>query len=409
MHYEPAGRRSERGVILVQVALMILVLVAGATFVVDYGILWVSRGQAQNAADAGALAGALARAYDDFATPPAADGRTAESALRSAEANLVWAEMPAVQVSFNCPPGMAGSCVRTDVYRNGQFGSAPLPVVFAPVLNITEQGVRATATARVAAGNATNCMRPFAVIDKWQEVEGTVGRFNRWKNQGNNLTELNPHDVYTPPSTGSSGTGYTVTADRGTELILKAGIQSENDQLASGWFLPIRLPDGNGGYMSGGDDFRESIATCIGNPVTIGQYLPMEMGVMGGPTRQGVEDLIALDADADWNGTTITGSCTPSCAPTSPRIVPLAVFDMDEYQWRSTANNWTSPWGGGPASPCPAGGKCVRVTNILGFFVHRMQGQDVVGYLMSLPGEFVQGAPALGGGAAFLTTIQLVQ
>ena len=56
----------ERGAVLVQVAIAILVLTAMATFVVDHGVLWVSRGQAQNAADAGALSGAIARAYDDL-------------------------------------------------------------------------------------------------------------------------------------------------------------------------------------------------------------------------------------------------------------------------------------------------------------------------------------------------------
>ena len=46
-----------------------------ATFVVDHGILWVSRGQAQNAADAGALSGAIARAYDELTNPPASNGK----------------------------------------------------------------------------------------------------------------------------------------------------------------------------------------------------------------------------------------------------------------------------------------------------------------------------------------------
>src|SRR5213592_3728908 len=61
----------ERGAVLIQVAISILALTAFTTFVVDYGVLWVARGQAQNAADAGALAGATARAFDDVADPPA--------------------------------------------------------------------------------------------------------------------------------------------------------------------------------------------------------------------------------------------------------------------------------------------------------------------------------------------------
>jgi hypothetical protein len=51
----------------------------------------------------------------------------------------------------------------------------------------------------------------------------------------------------------------------------------------------------------------------------------------------------------------------------------------------------------------------VHVVNILGFFADRMSGNDVIGYLMSYPGAFVTGAPSVGGGAGFLTAIQLVR
>jgi uncharacterized membrane protein len=158
---------SDRGAVLVQVAVAILVLTAMATFVVDHGVLWVSRGQAQNAADAGALSGAIARAYDELTSPPASNGKTYLSAVGAALANNVWTTAPTAQVSWACPAGVAGSCVRVDVYRNGEFGSTPLPTIFGKLLNISSQGVKATATARVASGNSTNCMRPFAVADKW--------------------------------------------------------------------------------------------------------------------------------------------------------------------------------------------------------------------------------------------------
>jgi hypothetical protein len=56
--------------VFVQVGLAAFVLMAFNVFVLDYGMMWIARGQAQNAADAGALAGALARGYDDFEDPP---------------------------------------------------------------------------------------------------------------------------------------------------------------------------------------------------------------------------------------------------------------------------------------------------------------------------------------------------
>jgi hypothetical protein len=296
-------------------------------------------------------------------------------------------------------------------------------MLFGPVLNITTQGVRATATALVATGNTTNCMRPFSVPDRWDELDADPAddRFNRWVSSGPSAAELTPHDNYVPASASGAGTAYTVAAHKGTLLTLKAGNPaSSSEGISPGWTLPIRLPDGDGGYLSGASDFSSAIKTCVGAPVTIGQYLPLESGVMVGPTAAGVEtdddSLINSDPGASWDSATqtITGSCAPSCGHQSPRIVPISVFDMDEFQWRRTANNWTSPWTDGngvahPASPCPTGGRCIRVTNILGFFVENMTAQDVNGRLLTLPGEFVTGSPPLAGGAGFLFSIQLVR
>jgi Flp pilus assembly protein TadG len=419
------ARGDERGAILVQVAIAILVLTALATFVVDYGVLWVSRGQAQNAADAGALSGAIARAYDERTDPPASNGKTFQSAMGAALANKVWTAAPTAQVSWACPTGVAGSCVRVDVYRNGEFGSTPLPTIFGKLLNISSQGVRATATARVAIGNSTNCMRPFAASDKWiDNVNPTLNPplFERWKKVGGNAVELNPKDVYVPPSAAGPGTGYTLTADLGTLVILKRGNPNQTaGNVVPGWTLPVRLPDGHGGYLSGASDYSNAIKHCIGSPVSIGQYLPTESGVMSGPTAQGVstdaDSLINQDPGATWNTSTnsVDGSCAPACAPISPRIVPIVVFDMDEYQWRTMSSNWTQAWdpGVGPGAgtlSCPAGGSCIRVTNILGFFiVGSGSGGDVTGYLASYPGEFAAGAQSVSSDATFLVKVQLVR
>jgi len=405
--------RSDRGAVLVQVAIAILVLTAMGTFVMDHGVMWVSRGQAQNAADAGALSGAVARAYDELTNPPASNGKAFQSATGAALANNVWTSAPTAQVSWACPSGVAGSCVRVDVYRNGEFGSTPLPTIFGKLLNISSQGVRATATARVANGNATNCMRPFAIADKWIDQRSPVSQYDRWQKQGGQVVQLAPYDNYVPPSASDPGSGFRLPDDFGQQATLKAGNPSSGSEaITPGWYLPLRLPDGAGGYVSGASDFSDAIGNCIGNPVSIGQYLPLENGVMSGPTDAGVADLVAKDSGASWDvaNQRITGSCAPGCAPISPRIVPITVFDIDEFQWRREGGDWTSSWNGFPANPCPTGGKCVRVANILGFFVNGMNGGgDVIGYLTSYPGEFVMGAPSVGGGAGFLMNIQLVR
>jgi hypothetical protein len=50
----------------------------------------------------------------------------------------------------------------------------------------------------------------------------------------------------------------------------------------------------------------------------------------------------------------------------------------------------------------------VKVVKILGYFVSHMNGQDVVGYLMTMPGEFDADAPIPAGGN-FLLNIRLVR
>lgn len=422
----------EDGVSLIQVALSILVLTAFLVVVLDYGVMWLARRQAQNAADAGALAGATARSYDETDDPPAANGVAFQSATAAAEANAVFGEAGGVRVTWECPAFAAGGrCVRVDVHRDGAdidgvpgADSNPLPVFFAQILGIDSQQVRATATAWVASGTTTNCMRPFAVADKWEdvvEITANPKKFQRWKKQGSTVEELNPKDRYEPRGSGSNPTSYTPEADLGTPVILKAGNNPNSvaDAVSPGWTLPVQLPDGEGGYVSGANVYSNAIKYCIGNPVSIGDYLPTETGVMVGPTAQGTEtdddSLINQDPDAFWNTTTMSvdGSCAPGCADFSPRIVPIAIFDMDEFQWRTAENNWTTPWipgvgpGMGSGFSCPAGGRCVRVVNIVGFFVEPMQGQDVPGRVVQYPGEFTAGA---GGPASpFLTTIQLIR
>src|SRR6185437_15755467 len=157
--------RSEQGAIFVQVGIAMFVLVAFNVFVLDYGVMWVARQQAQNAADAGALAGAVARSYDDVGTTPTSE--TVRLAQATAAANMVWNQPATAEVSsFDCPPGVDGRCVRVDVYRDSTHGN-PLPTIFGPLLGVTSQGVKAMAIGLSGIGNATNCLRPLAFADDW--------------------------------------------------------------------------------------------------------------------------------------------------------------------------------------------------------------------------------------------------
>src|SRR5262245_12848944 len=212
---------NDQGAVLIQVAVALLAVLALSAFVVDYGVMWASRGQAQTSADAGALAGAISLAFDG---PTDFDGARAR-AIAMASRNHVWGQAPSVtapDVTFPaCPPGAPGlpdTCVKVDVFRN-QARSNALPTFFGRLAGINSQGVRATATAQITTGNATDCLRPWAVADKWEEYweQGKASTapwtpnstFDKYAKDGTLDPTVTTPDLYVAPTANSAGTGFT--------------------------------------------------------------------------------------------------------------------------------------------------------------------------------------------------------
>jgi hypothetical protein len=162
----------ERGAVLVHAAIAMLALMAFNALVIDYGALWLSRSQAQNSADAAALAGALSLAFDDPDDIPRAQSAAASAGTANLVLGVAPSIIPATDVTLiPCPvgaPGLPDTCIRADVYRSAAR-SNPLPTFFAQIMGINSQDMRATATAQVTTGNAVECMKPWAVADKWDE------------------------------------------------------------------------------------------------------------------------------------------------------------------------------------------------------------------------------------------------
>ncbi len=391
----PTPLAGERGAIVVQVALAMVVVMGFSAFVFDQGILLVSRQQAQNAADAGAAAGALARAYDDFDNPPSTGGIVGQSATQLVAWNPVWFDggVASPVISFDCPPDASSSrCVRVDVHRDGSFGSTPLPMLFGPVLGITSQGVRATATAQVAPGNATTCLKPWAVPDKWIEQSVPPDEtFVRYVEPGTG-GEVPQPDAYDPPPIGGLRAG--APSDIGLELTLQAADPTASQPISTGFLLPIVL---GGAYT-----FEQNISGCNGGLATVGQQF--STGAFGdvAATVDGFAELLAADPDADWDPFTqaIEGSCAPGCAPLSPRLVALAVFDVNAYQLARATADWTACTGGAP---------CVNIVNIVGFFIDDIVVGDAVGYVTRYPGLVSPDAPSVTEVSSFLPTVTLVR
>jgi hypothetical protein len=387
---------AERGAILVQVGLALLAVLAFTAFVVDYGILWVSRGQSQNAADAAALAGAVALSYESM-TDRTDTGPAKRSALNVALSHNVWGQPPTVtmaDITFPpCPDDGTDSCIRVNVFRPG------LPTFLARLAGVTSQDTKATATAKAGFGNAVECVKPFAVADKWNEIRptpktwATTDYYDKYDRFGNLLSGA--VDVYVPPTATSFGTGFHPfertgerSTDYGLPFTLKLGDPNDDSHLSAGWYMPLALPND-----VGGNDYEWNIANCYRTPLLIGSTVETtrtEPGRMVGPTTHGVEALIAKDPGAYWNS--VTKTVEGSAFAVSPRVVPIPLINVDVY-----------------FADAKAGRSTVQVVNILGFFVDRMSGHDVEGYLCAIPGNLVSTSPTVGNASSFLRTIQLVR
>ena len=430
----------QRGAILIQVTVAMIGLLAFLTLVVDYGIMWASRRQAQNSADAGALAGAISLAFDD-PTDFTDSGPAKQSAHAAALANKVFGASPANNVSTDvtffgpghpnpCPDGDTGAtCVRVDVYRTTARGNA-LPTFFARLMGIVSQDISATATAKITSGTSVTCMRPFAIIDKWDEYDSGHAEHDYDLNADHHDPDFNPFtstfdkypisgshnpvepDYYVPSvncaptDTGCvpvAGTGYRPFADDGvtpvdygTLVEIHTGSQ---DQTSAGYFQPVRLHPGD----SGARDYCDNIKTCdatVSN--SIGQVISTENGDMVGPTDQCLfsdsDSLANRDPDAHWvvdtdhpNGAVVSPLFGDN---QSPRIIPLPVISPEEY-----------------FSSDPNGHSSLTIHNILGFFIEDQIGHGghtvTRGRLINVPSDDVGGSTI--STSSFLRKIILIR
>ncbi len=405
--------KSERGAVLVHVALGMIGLLAFSTFAVDYGVMWTARRQAQNSADAAALAGAISMAYvsvDDQAL-------ARQSALTVAAQNLIWGAPPDVtdaDVTFPdpCPPGPfpeGGNCIRVDVFRNQRPGGNPLPVFFGQLVGLNEQGVRATATARVLYGGSTSCLLPFAIPDKWLEIYPEPEPWS--DNETFDLEDGQPAapvenpDVYRPPSGSDLGTGFTresLDANTGDDFGLQMTLRFNDprvtkDKAAAGWYRPVRLNEGDQGLP----DFLAAILGCSPAVVGGGDEITTENGQMS--TRRIVDtinEVVNRDLEAYWDpnanggrggvagGCMAAGSCT-----LSPRIRPVPVYDPLDWAERTGEGAGQTP---------------VKVTKVIGFFIERPIGENIVGRVMQYPSDMYEAGNGPEG-ANFIVTITLVR
>jgi len=385
-------RRDEKGMTYIFVGLGFMAFLSASMLAIDVGMLMTARSQAQNSADAGALAGATALVLDDWndRTPT---GAAVKNALGAGRANQVMGAQVSVtppDVQFlQSPTTGEQSRVKVTVWRSAARGN-PVATLIAQYFGVTSATVGAVATAEAAPGNAMDCVKPFTIPDKWIEKQDPKwtpsSTYDAYNNKGQPLA--NP-DIYIPAYQDTDGkvvnsnyTGYNMERDKGTQLVIRAG--TGNNIMPTFYYSLAMTND------TGGDDYRWNIANCNTTVYDWGDPLVQEPGNMEGPTVQGITDLIAKDPDAVWdNGTKKV--VNSKYGSHSPRVFPIPLYDPAYYaQGKANGRNAS-----------------LKTANWIGFFVDHVSGNNIYGLITPITGIYQKGGPAPN--PAFPKTIRLVE
>jgi len=392
--------REEEGFSLVFVGLGFLAFLGVSMLAIDVGMLMTARSQAQNSADAGALAGATALGFNDWAdrspTGPAVKNAVSASLTNQVMAANVY--VTPAEVVFLKDPAGRDNRVQVTVYRDAAHvnpataSPGAMPTLIARYFNVATVGVMATATAEASPADAMTCVKPFTIPDRWNEVtkppfDPNDSDFNAIDKKGN---AINPPDVYInpdgiDPATGAqmgvnNYTGYNALRDAGLEIILKA---NNGTKIAPSFYYPYAIPG-----STGADDYRDAISGCNTTVMRFGDTYDPEPGNMVGPTQQGMDDLIAKDPGARWDD---VNKKVISDKKPSPRVVAIPLFDPYYYA--------TGIQQGRNAS--------LKFVNYLGFFIEEMSGSEVKGRITPIGGLRTGIGPAPE--AAFPVSIRLVK
>jgi len=338
-------RKDRAGSVLVIVALGMPVLIGMAGLAIDIGSLFVVRSELQRAADAGALAGASA--FLDFPKDRAsavATQRALDFTLNQASrAHGLRPEEIDVQVDW------ANERVRVTISR------ANNETFFAKIFGVHQVPVQSAATAVAAPGGGTvHCVKPFALPDRWLETVSDDGNriwdpWESWQYEpegGGDYYEAYDHEDPTSTTATGYGSDWTYDAngdhrgDYGRLLVIKASQDTgdPSDAPVNSFFFPWIIPneegrvgdesckDANG--ESGANPYRANICQCNLTPVSLGTEYQTENGDMEGPTQKGVNDLVALDPTAFWDGSKVRSDFGDNAGP---RVITIGVFDPAEY------------------------------------------------------------------------------
>ena len=137
--------------------------------------------------------------------------------------------------------------------------------------------------------------------------------------------------------------------------------------------------------------------------VALRDQMPLASPPARGATYTALQALVAQDPGATWDlrRTAIGNSCAPGCAPVSPRLIAVALFDPDGFQLQTSDRRLDSG--------CPSNDPCIRVTNIVGSSCTAVSGGTAHGHFVRYPGLSVATAPTFVDDGSWLVTTTLIR
>jgi hypothetical protein len=346
--------RDEEGASVIMVAVAIVIVFGFAVVAIDMSLIQLAKTQLQNAADAGALAGATAMALTSGSQTDKEAAATAE-AIRVCSLNVALQEIDrSVMITPDKVTFPQPTLVRVTT-GTGDYVTTYFLRVLDPALPNQDEITATDGDGEYDPGE------PFT--------------------DENGDSVWNPAELYDPEITG-----YKAPDHVGDPITLK--LRNSNKSPRMCFYYAVRFgPVSCDTVYTGADIYQEWICPeCEPFIVMIGDQLQMEPGMMVGPTNAGLECLIALDPGAQWDPGTET--VINSAYATSPRIIKAPAFD---------------PTLG--VQNCH-GVDCVTVTKIIVLFVEADAGSgEIVGRFME---TLTEGVPGDCEGS-FMYTVVLVE
>jgi Flp pilus assembly protein TadG len=345
------------------IGLGMMAMVGASMLAIDVGMLMTARSQAQNSADAGALAGATALMYDNW-EDRSPSGPAVTSAIKGATVNQVMAGEVSVKpedVEFPNDEMGQPNRVRVTVYRRGDRGNA-MATFIASIFGMNTVGVAAVAMAEVSPANAMTCVKPFTIPDKWLEKQTPAwdpdDTYEAFDNKGQPLA--NP-DIYIPADQDGY-TGYNQESERGTRLMLRA---HNGNNIGPSMYFSYAIAG-----VTGASAYDWNIANCNTHIMHWGEKLLHEPGAMAGPTTHGIEELIAKDPGAYWDDGSNTIKNSAFGGQQSPRVFPIPLYDPVVYDSGKRAGRDAD----------------LQVANWIGYFAESVEGYSIYGRIIPIGG-----------------------